>query len=73
MHRMCASGGSGPRRAPGAAPRGGAAAMLRSLISIAAATLPIQVVVIKTERAPDRANIDKRSVVKFGGCASQVD
>jgi hypothetical protein len=33
----------------------------------------IQVVVIKTEQAPDRANIDKRSMVKFGGCASQVD
>ena len=33
----------------------------------------IQVVVNKTEQAPDRANIDKRSVVKFGGCASQVD
>jgi hypothetical protein len=29
--------------------------------------------VSKTEQAPDRANIDKRSVVKFGGCASQVD
>jgi hypothetical protein len=33
----------------------------------------IQVVVNKTEQAPDRTNIDKRSVVKFGGCASQVD
>ena len=33
----------------------------------------IQVVVNEAEQAPDRANIDKRSMVKFGGCASQVD
>ena len=33
----------------------------------------IQVVVTKTEHAPDRANVDKRSVVKFGGCARQLD
>jgi hypothetical protein len=33
----------------------------------------IQVVVTKTEQAPDRANVDKQSVVKFGGGASQVD
>ena len=36
-------------------------------------TLGIQVVVNKTEQAPDRANIDMRSMIKFGGCASQVD
>ena len=28
---------------------------------------------IGRDQAPDRANINKRSMVKFGGCASQVD
>jgi hypothetical protein len=39
----------------------------------AAAVWANEKVISEGNQAPDRANIDKRSVVKFGGCASQVD